>query len=85
MCVGREKCGISKDEFRRGGWHFFVICGWCARACVVEQGREISILSQLRTELRCGGHITSVSSGNGRVGVSGFGKVSGSCAVCYGG
>ena len=35
-------------------------------------------------ELRCG-HITSVSSGNGRVGVSGFGKVSDSCAVCYGG
>ena len=35
-------------------------------------------------ELRCG-HITSASSGNGRVGVSGFGKVSGSCAVCYGG
>ena len=32
-------------------------------------------------ELRCG-HITSVSSGNGWVGVSGFGKVSGSCAVC---
>ena len=31
------------------------------------------------------GHITSVSSGNGWVGVSGFGKVSGSCAVCYGG
>ena len=35
-------------------------------------------------ELRCG-HITSVSSGNGRVGVSGFGKVYGSCVVCYGG
>ena len=35
-------------------------------------------------ELRCG-HITSVSSGNGCVGVSCFGKVSGSCAVCYGG
>ena len=52
---------------------------------MVEQGREIYILSQLRTELRCGGHITSVSFGNGRVGVSGFGKVSGSCAVCYGG
>ena len=35
-------------------------------------------------ELRCG-HITSVSSGIGWVGVSCFGKVSGSCAVCYGG
>ena len=31
------------------------------------------------------GHTTSVSSGNGWVGVSHFGKVSGSCAVCYGG
>ena len=31
------------------------------------------------------GHITSVSSGDGWVGVSCFGKVSGSCAVCYGG
>ena len=28
----------------------------CARTCVVEQGREISILSQLRTELVC--HVT---------------------------
>ena len=35
-------------------------------------------------ELHCG-HITSVSSGNGWVGMSCFGKVSGSCAVCYGG
>ena len=32
-------------------------------------------------ELRCG-HITSVSSGIGWVGVSCFGKVSGSCAMC---
>ena len=31
------------------------------------------------------GHTTSVSSGNGWVGVSCFEKVSGSCAVCYGG
>ena len=31
------------------------------------------------------GHTTSVSSGNGCVGVSYFGKVSGSCAVHYGG
>ena len=30
------------------------------------------------------GHITSVSSGNGWDGVCCFGKVSGSCAVCYG-
>ena len=30
-------------------------------------------------------HTTSISSGNGWVGVSHFGKVSGSCAVCYGG
>ena len=29
------------------------IAKWCARTCVVEQGREISILSQLRTELVC--------------------------------
>ena len=35
-------------------------------------------------ELQCG-HITSVSSGNGWVGVSCFGKVSGSRAVCYDG
>ena len=34
-------------------------------------------------ELRFG-HTTSVSSGNGWVGVSCFGKVFGSCAVCYG-
>ena len=25
-CVGREKCEILKDEFRRDGWHFCVIC-----------------------------------------------------------
>ena len=31
------------------------------------------------------GHITSVSSGNGWDGVCCFGKVSGNCAVCYGG
>ena len=36
------------------------------------------------SELRCG-HITSVSSGNGRVGMSCFGKVASSCAMCYGG
>ena len=30
-------------------------------------------------------HTTSVSSGNGWAGVSCFGKVSGSCVVCYGG
>ena len=35
-------------------------------------------------ELRFG-HTTSVSSGNGWVGVSYFGKVSGSSVVCYGG
>ena len=35
-------------------------------------------------ELRCS-HITSVSSGNGWVGVSCFGKVPDSCAVRYGG
>ena len=29
------------------------IAEWCARTCVVEQGMEISILSQLRTELVC--------------------------------
>ena len=40
----------------------------------------LTVLSGLRF-----GHITSVSSGNGWVGVGGFGKVSGSCAVCYDG
>ena len=35
-------------------------------------------------ELWCG-HITSVSSGNGWVGVSCLRKVSGNCAVCYDG
>ena len=25
-CVGKEKCGISKDESRRDGCHFGVIC-----------------------------------------------------------
>ena len=40
----------------------------------------LTVLSGLRF-----GHITSVSSGNGWDGVSCFGKVSGSCAVCYGG
>ena len=39
-----------------------------------------TILGKLRF-----GHITSVSSGNGCVGVSCFGKVSGSYDVCYGG
>ena len=39
-----------------------------------------TVLGELRF-----GHTTSVSSGNGWVGVSCFGKVSGSCAVCYGG
>ena len=38
-----------------------------------------TVLSELRF-----GHTTSVSSENGWVGVSCFGKVSGSCAVCYG-
>ena len=40
----------------------------------------LMVLSGLRF-----GHITSVSSGNGWDGVCCFGKVSGSCAVCYGG
>ena len=39
-----------------------------------------TVLGELRF-----GHTTSVSSGNGWVGVSCFGKVSGSCAVCYDG
>ena len=51
VCVGRDKSGFSKDESRRDGWHLSVICRWCARAGVAEQGREISILSTLRTEL----------------------------------
>ena len=51
VCVGRDKNGFLKDESRRDGWHFSVICRWCARAGVAEQGREISILSTLRTEL----------------------------------
>ena len=46
VCVGRDKSGFSKDKSRRDGWHFRV----------AEQGREISILSQLRTELVC--HLT---------------------------
>ena len=25
-CVGRDKSGFSKDESRRDGWHFSVIC-----------------------------------------------------------
>ena len=44
---------------------------------------QIAVLTVLG-ELRFG-HTTSVSSGNGCVDVSGFGKMSGSCAVCYGG
>ena len=40
----------------------------------------LTVLSGLRF-----GHITSVSSGNGLDGMCCFGKVSGSCAVCYGG
>ena len=40
----------------------------------------LTVLSGLRF-----GHMTSVSSGDGVIGVSCFGKVSGSCAVCYGG
>jgi len=40
-----------KDKSRWDGWHFGVNCRWCAYARVVEQGREISILSPLRTEL----------------------------------
>ena len=39
-----------------------------------------TVLGELRF-----GRITSVSSGNGWDGMSYFGKVSGSCAVCYGG
>ena len=39
-----------------------------------------TVLGELRF-----GHTTSVSSRNGWVGVSCFGKVSGSCAVCYSG
>ena len=38
-----------------------------------------TVLGELRF-----GHITSVSSGYGWDGVCCFGKVSGSCAVCYG-
>ena len=57
MCVLEGmKCGFLKDESRRDGWHFSVICRWCARAGVAEQRREISILSSLRTELMC--HLT---------------------------
>ena len=51
VCVGRDKNGFLKDESRWDGWHLSVICRWCARAGVTEQGREISILSPLRTEL----------------------------------
>ena len=52
VCVWEGiKVDFLKDEFRRDGWHFSVICRWCARAGVAEQGREISILSPLRTEL----------------------------------
>ena len=39
-----------------------------------------TVLGELRF-----GHTTSVSSRNGWVGVSCFKKMSGSCAVCYGG
>ena len=39
-----------------------------------------TVLGELRF-----GHITSTSSGSGCAGVSCFGKVSGSCAVCYSG
>ena len=39
-----------------------------------------TVLGELRFD-----HTTSVSSGNGCAGVSYFGKVSGSCAVCYSG
>ena len=39
-----------------------------------------TVLGELRF-----GHITSNTSGNGWVGMSCFGQVSGSCAVCYGG
>ena len=52
-----------------------------------KDGIELAVFKAFREvllEVPCG-HITSVSSGNGWVGVCCFGKVSGSCAVCYGG
>ena len=56
-CVGRDKSGKFWKMSLDGMDGISVwIAEWCARTCVVEQGREISILSQLRTELVC--HLT---------------------------
>ena len=51
--MGRENVEFSKDELDGMDGTSVLIAKWCARTCVVEQGREISILSQLRTELMC--------------------------------
>ena len=60
-CVGREKVDFLENKRRHAEMRWMVIpvwdAKWCAHTFVVEQeGWEISILSQLRTELMC--HLT---------------------------
>ena len=50
-CVGWENVEFSKYELDGMDGISVWIAERCARAYVAEQGREISILSQLRTEL----------------------------------
>ena len=61
----------------------YPLVGKVAHLCRELKSIRIAVPTVL-DELRFG-HTTSVSSGNGWVGVSCFGKVSGSCAVCYDG
>ena len=58
MCVWWEGENVKFRKMSLDGMDGISVgfADWCARACVAGQGREISILSQLRTELVC--HLT---------------------------
>ena len=60
-CVGREKSGISKDEFRWDGWHFCVICLWvCSCLCGKARKGDIHLVTT-KDRVGVSSHLTPLS------------------------
>ena len=61
-CVGRDKSGFSKDESRRDGWHFCVICRLVC-SCLCGRARKGDIhLVTTKDRVGVSSHLTPGSS-----------------------
>ena len=61
VCMGREKGGISKDEYRRDGWHFSVICHLvCLCLCGRARKEDIHLVTT-KDRVGVSSHLTPLS------------------------